>query len=137
MSNIKSLIDAISTGDSIGTEQSFNAAMAEKISAKLDTMRQDIAQNLFATEEVESVDEEVQELDELSAALLFRARQKAQNRADDASEKSQHKAAQVHKKQANVINVGLQKSMKKERDALEYSSLSAAKRRTMTKEETE
>lgn len=57
MSNIKSLIDAISTGDSIGTEQSFNAAMAEKISAKLDTMRQDIAQTMFATEEIESVEE--------------------------------------------------------------------------------
>lgn len=69
MSNIKSLIDAISTGDSIGTEQSFNAAMAEKISTKLDTMRQDIAQTMFATEEYEQMDE-VEQIDELSRGTL-------------------------------------------------------------------
>lgn len=43
----KDLIDAISTGDAVGIETSFNAAMAEKISVKLDAMRQDVAQNMF------------------------------------------------------------------------------------------
>lgn len=47
MSEVKNLIDAISTGDAVGTEQSFGAAMAEKISAKIDVMRQNIAQTMF------------------------------------------------------------------------------------------
>jgi hypothetical protein len=52
----KDLIDAISTGDAMGIESSFNAAMAEKISVKLDAMRQDVAQNMFKT--IEPVTEE-------------------------------------------------------------------------------
>ena len=47
MSSTKDLIDAISTGDSVGIETAFNTAMAEKITVKLDAMRQDVAQNMF------------------------------------------------------------------------------------------
>lgn len=61
MSNVKSLIDAIASGDAVATEQSFGAAMAEKISAKLDTMRQDIAQTMFRTAEQPEVATETQE----------------------------------------------------------------------------
>ena len=61
MSEVKNLIDAISTGDAVGTEQSFGAAMAEKISAKLDDMRQDIAQTMFRTDEQPEVSVEPQE----------------------------------------------------------------------------
>lgn len=43
----RNLIDAISTGDSQGIESAFNVAMAEKIAVKLDTMRQEVAQNMF------------------------------------------------------------------------------------------
>lgn len=54
MSQITSaLISAMVNGNAIETEQSFNAAMAEKISGKLDNMRQDIAQNMFVSEETE------------------------------------------------------------------------------------
>ena len=51
MSNVKSLIDAISTGNALETEGSFNAAMAEKISSRLETMRAEVAQNMFKTPE--------------------------------------------------------------------------------------
>lgn len=61
MDNVKNLIDAISVGDAVATEQSFGAAMAEKISAKLDTMRQDIAQTMFRTAEQPEVAVEPQE----------------------------------------------------------------------------
>lgn len=61
----KDLIDAISTGDAVGIESSFNAVMAEKISAKLDVMRQDIAQSMF-----KNVNEESEQLDELSKSTL-------------------------------------------------------------------
>lgn len=43
----RNLIDAISTGDSQGIESAFNVAMAEKIAVKLDTMRQEVAKNMF------------------------------------------------------------------------------------------
>lgn len=45
--SVKNLINAISAGSAIDTEESFNSAMAEKISVKLDAMRQDVAANMF------------------------------------------------------------------------------------------
>lgn len=43
----RDLIDAISTGDAVGIESSFNAVMAEKIAVKLDDLRTQVAQNMF------------------------------------------------------------------------------------------
>ena len=45
------LISAMVNGNAIDTENSFGAAMAEKLAGKLDTMRQDIAQNMFKSQE--------------------------------------------------------------------------------------
>ena len=49
--SVRNLIDAIATGSAVSTEEQFNAAMAEKISVKLDAMRQDVAANMFASQE--------------------------------------------------------------------------------------
>lgn len=54
MSTTKELINAISTGDSVGIDSAFNAAMAEKITVKLDGMRQEVAQNMFKSPAVET-----------------------------------------------------------------------------------
>lgn len=56
--SVKDLIAAIALGDAAGTENAFNATMAEKISAKLDDMRVSVAQNMFkaAVENEESVE---------------------------------------------------------------------------------
>jgi hypothetical protein len=43
------LINAIESGDAVGIESTFNAAMAEKISGKIEAMRSDVAQNMFKT----------------------------------------------------------------------------------------
>lgn len=43
------LINAIEAGDAVGIESAFNTAMAEKISDKIETMRSDVAQNMFKT----------------------------------------------------------------------------------------
>ena len=43
------LVDAIKAGDAMETEQSFAAAMAEKLGAKIDDLRQSVAANMFAT----------------------------------------------------------------------------------------
>jgi thymidine phosphorylase len=61
MSNVKSLINAISTGNALETENAFNATMAEKISARLETMRTDVAQNMFKTPEAVVEEELTQE----------------------------------------------------------------------------
>jgi len=56
--SVRNLINAISAGSAINTEEAFNSAMAEKISVKLEAMRQDVAANMFATEEIVSEDYE-------------------------------------------------------------------------------
>ena len=48
---VKELVDAMVKGSALDTEKAFGAAMAEKLSGKMDDMRTDIAKNMFATEE--------------------------------------------------------------------------------------
>ena len=45
---VQNLVHAIQAGDALETEQAFADAMAEKLSTRLDTMRQDVAQGMFA-----------------------------------------------------------------------------------------
>ena len=54
--SVKDLINAIATGNAIETQEAFQSVMAEKISARLDDMRVEVAQNMFK-EEVEELDE--------------------------------------------------------------------------------
>ena len=58
----RDLIDAIASGDSVAIEQAFEGAMASRIADRLDTMRQDVAKNMF--------NEDVEELDEISKDTL-------------------------------------------------------------------
>ena len=88
MSNVKNLIDAISTGDTIGTESSFNAAIAEKIAGRLETMRASVAQNMF-TQEEDVVQEEYEQIDEISTKTLASA---ARSASDPDSEYSYGKS---------------------------------------------
>lgn len=53
------LIKAIASGSATATEEAFNQSMAEKVSAKLDDMRMDIARTMFNTSAV--VEEEIEE----------------------------------------------------------------------------
>ena len=45
---VQNLVQAIKVGDALETENAFANAMAEKLSTRLDTMRQDVAQSMFA-----------------------------------------------------------------------------------------
>ena len=59
---VRELVDAMVKGSALETEKAFGAAMAEKLSGKLDDMRIDVAKNMFATEEeLAPVDDEEQE----------------------------------------------------------------------------
>lgn len=60
------LVDAIKSGDAIATENAFAAAMAEKLSVRIDDMRQSVAATMFT--QPEAVVEEEVELDEASKA---------------------------------------------------------------------
>lgn len=54
--NTLKLIAAIADGNALETEQSFQTAMAERISTKLDVMREQISQSMFTTPEVVAED---------------------------------------------------------------------------------
>lgn len=45
---VHNLVQAIRAGDALETEQAFANAMAEKLSTRLDDMRQSVAQGMFA-----------------------------------------------------------------------------------------
>ncbi len=49
--SVLALVDAIKSGDAMPTETAFAAAMGEKITAKIDDMRQSVAASMFNTEE--------------------------------------------------------------------------------------
>lgn len=107
----KDLINAIISGEAIEIENAFNATMAEKISARLDDMRQDVAQNLFKAPEPEAVveeeveltledysleeieaymqTEEFEQLDELDKSTLKSYFQKSQNSSQKILKKAQ------------------------------------------------
>lgn len=51
MSTTRNLVDALISGDSLAIEDTFDAAMSERISSKLDDMKMDIAANMFRTQE--------------------------------------------------------------------------------------
>ena len=56
---VQNLVHAIRAGDALETENAFTDAMAEKLSTRLDGMRQSVAQSMFAQQEEEIVEEEV------------------------------------------------------------------------------
>jgi hypothetical protein len=61
---VNNLVDAIKSGDALATEQAFAAAMAEKLSAKIDDMRQAVASNMFAQRRAAQMANEETDLDE-------------------------------------------------------------------------
>ena len=68
--SIKDLIIAIAEGDSIAIEDSFNTAIASKISDRLDDMRVSVAQNMFGSVVKESFDLEDYSVEELEDFMM-------------------------------------------------------------------
>jgi hypothetical protein len=54
---IKNLISAIAVGDAAVTQDAFNAAMAEKVSASLEAKRAEVASTMFKVEEPVATEE--------------------------------------------------------------------------------
>lgn len=97
----RDLINAIQSGDSIAVQSAFEASMAQRVAARLDTMRQEVAQNMFK-EQVEEIEEELnledysleeiedfmmsedfEQLDELKKSTLTSYVNKARNDKED------------------------------------------------------
>jgi hypothetical protein len=56
--NTLDLVSAIINKDAVGIETAFNTAMGEKIASRLEDMRTNVAQNMFANQEVVSEETE-------------------------------------------------------------------------------
>jgi len=54
---VTNLVQAMVAGDALETENAFNAAIGEKLSSKLEDMRQGVAQNMFKSSDEEGADE--------------------------------------------------------------------------------
>jgi hypothetical protein len=54
--SVNDLIVAISKGDAMETEAAFNAAMADKIAARLDDKRIEVASKMFSTQTQDNED---------------------------------------------------------------------------------
>ena len=60
----RDLVDALISGDSIAIENSFNAAISDKVSNALDNYRVQVAQNMFTSatsEEIQNADDNANE----------------------------------------------------------------------------
>lgn len=55
MSGVQDIINAIDSGDSVAIDTAFNKEMAARVSDQLETMRHDVAQNMFKSQEVEDL----------------------------------------------------------------------------------
>lgn len=55
----RDLIDAIAAGDSVAVQAAFSATISQRIAERLDTMRQDVAKNMFKEAASMGVEEEV------------------------------------------------------------------------------
>lgn len=58
--SVKNLINAISSGDAVETENAFQAAISDKISARLETMKIDIAKGMFTQKDSVDAEPEVE-----------------------------------------------------------------------------
>lgn len=120
--SVKDLINAISMGNAADTQEIFQSVMAEKISARLDDMRIEVAQNMFkeevqieedlnledySVEELEDfmMSEDFEQLDEISGKVLGSYIQKA--RADMSAKYQHQRDVEAHpsvKKQSDKIS---------------------------------
>ena len=73
------------------------------------------------------------QLDEVSVAAMTRARDVARDHEYGAEANSERRAQQIHRKQGDRLQAGINDRLKKQRDAAELASLSPAKIRNMGK----
>lgn len=59
--SVRDLIDAIASGDSQATQSAFDAEMLSRVASRMETMRLDVAKNMFKAEQAVSEETELAE----------------------------------------------------------------------------
>lgn len=77
--NAFDLVTAIINKDAVGTETAFNSVMADKISARIEDLRTDMAQSMFNETEIVS-EEQIDEIDRNKLYHNLRASEAAKNK---------------------------------------------------------
>jgi len=54
----RDLIDAIEAGSATEVDSAFNTVMVNKVAEKLDAMRDELAQNMFKTQQIDKEEQE-------------------------------------------------------------------------------
>lgn len=114
----RDLINAIAAGDAIEIENAFNSVMAEKVSARIDDMRIDVAQNLFAEEQIDELSKTtLKSYVKKSAASAQKhavAAQDAEDRAyDDPDDDEASQDAYDHREKEDKRMAGIKTANKK------------------------
>jgi hypothetical protein len=104
MSNVQQFIDLVGQGQNAQAQEALNDILSAKAFDALEAYKQQVGANLFATEESVQVDEEAEQLDELSKDTL----KSYISKADDS--KSKHMDAGITAKRA-ATNVGAMKDI--------------------------
>jgi len=97
----RDLIDSIESGDSIAIQAAFESAMATRIADRFESMRQEVAQNMFKEAAVE-VAEEVEDLDETSC----KDNELHVQSVKDGEQKGKYRVHAVGKKYSDGIKAG-------------------------------
>ena len=101
MNNIQQFVDLVGQGDNVQAQETLNNILSNKAFEALEFIKKDIAANLFA-EEAEELEEDAEQLDEISldkASDAYAARVKKMD--DTASDKNFDKAVKTHKHISN------------------------------------
>jgi hypothetical protein len=92
MSNVQQFIDLVGQGENAQAQETLSDILSAKAFDALESFKQQVGENLFATEESVQVDEETEQLDEISlgtASRAYKERIKRSTYAPD-DEKSTH-----------------------------------------------
>jgi len=92
MSTTFDLVQAIINKDAVETETAFNAAMAERVSAGIDALRTNVAQNMFTQQAVS--EEQIDEKNWIAGAIKHPGAEKA---AAAKAGESTHEYMEKHK----------------------------------------
>lgn len=94
MNNIQQFVDLVGQGDNVQAQETLNNILSNKAFEALEFIKKDIAANLFA-EEAEELEEDAEQLDELSNTTLGNYVQKA--KSDILAAKGEKSAARAER----------------------------------------
>ena len=96
MSNVQQFIDLVGQGQNAQAQESLNDILSAKAFDALEAYKQQVGANLFATEESVQVDEEAEQLDEISLDKASDAYAARYNKSDDGADNKKAFKTKMH-----------------------------------------